>query len=160
MFINYFFLYSFSLILTTRPYVVLWVGVLIRLTMTVVSTVQYSPFLSSDKNAFNITYIIKKKKVWKINLSANVDCSLTEISSKALFKCWQHHSLLHLFFLNVRPLVLWFSRAHYTYLHAVWLNYDYLNGMQSSSYWSTGIHSTTMTEFYREYQNIAYLITP
>lgn len=32
--------------------------------MTVVSTAQYCPFLSSDKNAFSITYY---KRGWEIN---------------------------------------------------------------------------------------------
>lgn len=41
-----------------------------------------------------------------------------------------------IFFQNARPLVLQFSRTHYTYLHAVLLNYDYHNDMQSNSYWS------------------------
>lgn len=71
-------------------------------------------------------------------LIVNADCSLTETGNKALFKCGQHYLLLHFFFflLNARPLVLKFSRAHYTYLHAVLLNYDYINDMQSNSYWS------------------------
>lgn len=67
---------------------------------------------------------------------ANAECSLTEIGNKTLFKCWQHHLLLHFLFLNTRPFVLQFFRAHYTYLHAIMLNYDYLNDMQSNSYWS------------------------
>lgn len=65
----------------------------------------------------------------------NADCSLTEINNALLPKCWQYHLLLH-FFQNARPSVLQFSRTHYTYLHAVLLNYDYHNDMQSNSYWS------------------------